>query len=112
MKKLSFAAFALALSVSAASAAGLEGTYSGTVTQSNGAPFEQSYTVSKVTSNSALINGSNGKGSGSTTARRDGNRLTFGKATTRTLTINGNTATLTGRNVANGATLQGTLTKH
>lgn len=41
MKKLAFVAVALALSVSAASAAPLEGTYSGTVSQSNGSTFEQ-----------------------------------------------------------------------
>lgn len=111
MKKLSFAAYALALSVSAASAAGLEGTYSGTVTQSKGAPFEQTYVVSNVTATSAKIKGINKNASDSTTARRDGNRLTFGTKWIRTLTINGNTATLTGRSVASGATLQSTMTK-
>lgn len=111
MKKLAYTAFALALSISAVSAAPLEGTYSGTVSQSRGAPFEQTYVVSRVTSNSATITGSTSKGSGSVTARRDGNRLTFGKQTIRVLTINGNSATLEGKNTSNGTSLQGTLTK-
>ncbi|MGO4263942.1 hypothetical protein, partial [Lysobacter sp. TAB13] len=73
---------------------------------------EQTYVISKVTSNSANIVGITKQGTGGGPARRDGNQLTFGTKVIRTLTINGNTAIVTGRNVENGETLKGTLTKH
>ncbi len=111
MKKFAFAALALTLSIRAATAASLEGTYSGTVQQQGGSDFQQTYVISEVTSKSATVTGTTHQGNGTVTARRDGNRLTFGKQTIRTLTINGHTAILTGRNTKKGSTMQGTLTK-
>lgn len=109
MKKLAFVAVALALSVSAASAAPLEGTYSGTVSQSNGSTFEQS----RLKGHLKLGHGHRHNQPGQRHCDRSSRRQQpdIRQADDRTLTINGNTATLTGRNSSNGATLQGTLTK-